>query len=97
MSVEYCDSSHHSPDVVIHKAEELVQEVNRLRTKSTSAESHVSNVETELRSCRDALDRANIEKEQIQRQAASQLLDLERLRQVLIQGEVLTRNVRDSS
>ncbi|XP_046608949.1 coiled-coil domain-containing protein 170 isoform X1 [Neodiprion virginianus] len=81
LGVEYCDSSHHSPDVVIHKAEELVQEVNRLRSKSTNAESHLNSIESELRSCRDALDRANVDKDQVQRQAASQLLDLERLRQ----------------
>ncbi|XP_020711164.2 coiled-coil domain-containing protein 170 isoform X2 [Athalia rosae] len=99
LGVEYCDGSHHGSDVVVHKAEELVQEVNRLRTKSTSAESHLNNIELELRSCRDALDRANIEKDQIQRQAATQLLDLERLRQekecVEMQFRVAERDLND--
>ncbi|XP_024943852.1 coiled-coil domain-containing protein 170 isoform X2 [Cephus cinctus] len=81
LNVEYTDSSHYSPDVAIHKAEELVQEVNRLRSKSTNVEAHLTNVEVDFRNCRDALDRVTVEKEQLQRQVSAQLVDLDRLRQ----------------
>lgn len=81
LNVEYCEAAHHSPEMVIHKAEELVQEVNRLRTKSTNVETQLTGVEVDFRTCRDALDRATTEKEQLQRQLSVQLVDIERLRQ----------------
>ena len=68
--------------MVIHKAEELVQEVNRLRTKSTNVETQLTGVEVDFRTCRDALDRSITEKEQLQRQVSVQLVDIDRLRQV---------------
>lgn len=68
--------------MVIHKAEELVQEVNRLRTKSTTVETHLGSVEIDFRTCKDSLDRITSEKDQLQRQVATQLIDLDRFRQV---------------
>lgn len=68
--------------MVIHKAEELVQEVNRLRTKSSNIESHLTTVEVESKSCHDSLDRANNERDQLQRQVNGQTAELDRLRQV---------------
>lgn len=68
--------------MVIHKTEELVQEVNRLRTKSTNVETQLTGVEVDFRTCRDALDRSTTEKEQLQRQVSVQLVDIDRLRQV---------------
>ncbi|XP_036147444.1 coiled-coil domain-containing protein 170 isoform X3 [Monomorium pharaonis] len=81
LNAEYCETAHHSPEMVIHKAEELVQEVNRLRTKSTNVETQLTGVEVDFRTCRDALDRATTEKEQLQRQISVQLVDIDRLRQ----------------
>ncbi|EGI59149.1 Coiled-coil domain-containing protein C6orf97 [Acromyrmex echinatior] len=81
LNVEYCETVHHSPEMVIHKAEELVQEVNRLRTKSTNVETQLTGVEVDFRTCRDALDRSTTEKEQLQRQVSVQLIDIDRLRQ----------------
>nr|XP_012232065.1 PREDICTED: coiled-coil domain-containing protein 170 [Linepithema humile] len=81
LNAEYCETAHHSPETVIHKAEELVQEVNRLRTKSANVETQLTGVEVDFRTCRDALDRATTEKEQLQRQLSVQLVDIERLRQ----------------
>ncbi|XP_070168634.1 coiled-coil domain-containing protein 170 isoform X2 [Polyergus mexicanus] len=81
LNVEYCETAHHSPEMVIHKAEELVQEVNRLRTKSTNVETQLTGVEVDFRTCRDALEHATMEKEQLQRQVAVQLVDIDRLRQ----------------
>lgn len=82
LNVEYCETVHPSPEVVIHKAEELVQEANRLRAKTTNAEAQFASVQVDLRSCRDALDRAVADKEQFQRQVSSYLIELDRLKQV---------------
>lgn len=82
LNVEYSETAHHSPEMVIHKAEELVQEVNRLRTKSTNVETQLTGIEVDFRTCRDALDRVTSEKEQLQRQVAIQQVDIDRLRQV---------------
>ncbi|XP_063990286.1 coiled-coil domain-containing protein 170 isoform X2 [Diachasmimorpha longicaudata] len=81
LNSEFCDSTHHSPELVIHKAEELVQEVNRLRTKTTTVESHLTTVEVEGKSFRDALDRANIDRDQMQRQISTLNAEVDRLRQ----------------
>ena len=88
LNTEFCDNTHHSPEMIIHKAEELVQEVNRLRTKSTNVETHLTSVEVDYRSCKDSLDRVNSEKEQLQRQVSTQLVDLDRLRQVRQENEI---------
>lgn len=84
LNSEFCDSTHHSPELVIHKAEELVQEVNRLRTKTTTVESHLTSVEVEAKSIRDGLDRANIDRDQMQRQITTLNAELDRLRQVKV-------------
>ncbi|XP_033346963.1 coiled-coil domain-containing protein 170 isoform X4 [Bombus vosnesenskii] len=81
LSVEYRETVHPSPEIVMHKVEELVQEANRVRAKSTSIEAQLTTAEVDFRSCRDALDRTVAEKEQLQRQVSSQLVDLDRLRQ----------------
>ncbi|KAF3427483.1 hypothetical protein E2986_02867 [Frieseomelitta varia] len=81
LSVEYRETVHPSPEIVIHKVEELVQEASRVRTKNTNVEAQLTTVEVDFRSCRDALDRVVAEKEQLQRQVSSQLVDLDRLRQ----------------
>lgn len=84
LNSEFCDNKYHSSEMVIHKAEELVQEINRLRTKSTNIETHLTNVEVESKSCRDMLERSNIERDQLQRQINVQTTELDRVRQVNI-------------
>ncbi|KAK2576999.1 hypothetical protein KPH14_011961 [Odynerus spinipes] len=99
LNVEYCETTHRSPEVVIHKAEELVQEVNRLRNRGASIETQLNGIESDFRSCRDALDRVSVEKEQLQRQVSSQLVELERLRQekecLEMQHRVAVREMND--
>ncbi|XP_011253902.1 coiled-coil domain-containing protein 170 isoform X2 [Camponotus floridanus] len=99
LNVEYCETAHHSPEMVIHKAEELVQEVNRLRTKSTNVETQLTGIEVDFRTCRDALERATTEKEQLQRQVSVQLVDIDRLRQdkecVEMQYRVAEKDMND--
>lgn len=82
LSVEYRESVHPSPEMVSHKVEELVQEAGRLRARNTGVEAQLAAVEVEFRGCRDALDRAVAEKEQLQRQMSSQSVDLDRFKQV---------------
>ncbi|XP_048261175.1 coiled-coil domain-containing protein 170 isoform X4 [Bombus terrestris] len=81
LSVEYRETVHPSGEMVIHKVEELVQEANRVRAKNTNIEAQLTTAEVDFRSCRDALDCTVAEKEQLQRQVSSQLIDLDRLRQ----------------
>lgn len=84
LSVEYRETVHPSPEIVMHKVEELVQEANRVRAKNTNIEARLTTAEVDFRSCRDALDCTVAEKEQLQRQVSSQLVDLDRLRQVSV-------------
>ncbi|XP_076174342.1 uncharacterized protein LOC143150162 isoform X4 [Ptiloglossa arizonensis] len=81
LNLEYSETVHPSPEIVIHKVEELVQEANRLRTRSTNVEAQLAQVEVDFRSCRDALDRSVAERELLQRQMSAQSIDLDRLRQ----------------
>ncbi|KAF7992782.1 hypothetical protein HCN44_005126 [Aphidius gifuensis] len=81
LNSEFCDNTNHNPDIVIHKAEELVQEVNRLRNKSTNIETHMTAIEMESKTTRDTLERVNIDKEQLQRQISAQNIELDRIRQ----------------
>ncbi|XP_034187468.1 coiled-coil domain-containing protein 170 isoform X2 [Osmia lignaria lignaria] len=81
LNVEYRETVHPSPEMVIQKTEELVQETNRVRAKCNNLETQLSTIEMDLRSCRDALDRAVAEKDQLQRQTSSQAIDLDRFRQ----------------
>lgn len=75
--------------MTIHKADELVQEVNRMRTKSTNVETQLTGVEIDFRTCRDALERITTEKDQLQRQVSGQLVDIDRLRQVSVDPTVI--------
>ncbi|XP_039285474.1 coiled-coil domain-containing protein 170 [Nilaparvata lugens] len=68
-------------DALVHKASELVQETSLLRSRSANMVDTLSKVEVELRSCRDALERALTERETFQRQAASHMMEIDRLRQ----------------
>ncbi|XP_063235771.1 coiled-coil domain-containing protein 170 isoform X2 [Bacillus rossius redtenbacheri] len=70
-----------SPEGLVHKASELVQETSRLRAKSGNVSETLSSVELELKGCKDALDRAVAERDSLQRQAASHLLEIDRIRQ----------------
>ncbi|XP_001122546.4 coiled-coil domain-containing protein 170 isoform X2 [Apis mellifera] len=81
LTVEYRESVHPSPELVSQKVEELVQEASRLRARNTGVEAQMAALEVELRGCRDALERAVAEKEQLQRQMSSQSVDLDRFKQ----------------
>lgn len=59
-----------------------LQETARLRTRTTSTSDSLATTEVELRSVRDALERAVTDRDCLQRQAAGHLLELDRLRQV---------------
>ncbi|XP_046388712.1 coiled-coil domain-containing protein 170 [Ischnura elegans] len=78
---EILDSSVSSPESLVHRASELVQETARLRVRSGGLSESLSGVEIELRGCRESLDRALADRENIQRQAASHLMEIDRLRQ----------------
>jgi chromosome segregation ATPase len=70
-----------------------------LRTKSCTVSDTLSAVETELRTCREALERAVSDRDLLQRQAASHLLELDRLRQekesLEMQQRVAERDLMD--
>lgn len=98
---DFCDSTHtHSPETLIIKAAELVQEITRLKNRCVNTTENLSTVEQELRSCRDALERANTDKDMLQRQVATQLLDIERLRQEKesygVQNRVVERELHEA-
>ncbi|KOB67204.1 Coiled-coil domain-containing protein C6orf97, partial [Operophtera brumata] len=61
---------------------------------------NLSSTEQDLRSCRDALERASADKDMLQRQLSSQLLDIERLKQekesLLVQNRVLERELHEA-
>ncbi|XP_076655762.1 coiled-coil domain-containing protein 170 isoform X2 [Halictus rubicundus] len=99
LNVEFCETMHPSPEIVIHKAEELVQEANRLRAKTANTEAQLTTIQADFRSCRDALDRAVADKEQLQRQVSSYLIDLDRLKQdkecLEMQHRVAERELND--
>ncbi|KAJ9583754.1 hypothetical protein L9F63_021917, partial [Diploptera punctata] len=97
LGTEYSEAMLSSPDGLIHKASELVQETSRLRTRSSTVTDTLSAVETELRTCREALERAVADRDSLQRQAASHLIELDRLRQekemLEMQQRVLERDL----
>ncbi|XP_022165314.1 coiled-coil domain-containing protein 170 isoform X3 [Myzus persicae] len=68
-------------DVVLSKASEMHQELNRLRRKNISATENVTSIEIELRNCREQLERALADKENLQRQAAGHILEIDKLKQ----------------
>lgn len=74
----------HSNDALIDRVSDLVQDHTKTRIKSSSLSDSLATVEIELRESRNALNRALMDKENLQRQAASHLIELERLRKVSI-------------
>ncbi|XP_060803910.1 coiled-coil domain-containing protein 170-like [Amyelois transitella] len=101
LEFDFCDTTHsHSPETLIIKAAELVQEITRLKNKCMNTTDNLSTVEQDLRSCRDALERANSDKEMLQRQLSSQLLDIERLKQekesLSVSNRVLERELHEA-
>uniref|UniRef100_A0A2A4J8C4 Coiled-coil domain-containing protein 170 n=1 Tax=Heliothis virescens TaxID=7102 RepID=A0A2A4J8C4_HELVI len=98
---DFCDTAHtHSPESLIIKAAELVQEITRLKNKCLNTTENLSTVEQELRSCRDALERSSNDKDIMQRQISSQLLDIERLKQekesLCVQNRVIERELHEA-
>lgn len=98
---DFCDSNHtHSPESLIIKAAELVQEITRLKNKCMNTTENLSTIEQDLRSCRDSLERANTDKDILQRQLSSQLLDIERLKQekesLAVSNRVIERELHES-
>lgn len=77
----------------------MFQETSRLRNRSSNITENLATVEVDFRTCRDALDRSISDKECLQRQSASQLLELDRLRQekesLEMQQRVLDRESSD--
>lgn len=63
------------------KGQISVQELSRLRSRNLTCNDTLATLEIELRTCRENLERAIADKECLQRQSASQLLDLDRLKQ----------------
>ncbi|CAK1540513.1 unnamed protein product [Leptosia nina] len=101
LDVEFCDTTHtHSPESLIIKAAELVQDITRLKNRCMNTTENLSTIEQDLRSCRDSLDRANADKEILQRQLSSQLLDMERLKQekesLAVSNRVLDRELHEA-
>ncbi|XP_068085256.1 coiled-coil domain-containing protein 170 [Anabrus simplex] len=99
LGLEYTEAMISSPESLIHKAAELVQETARLRSRSTNIADSLNSVDAELRSCRDALERTVADRDSLQRQAASHLLELDRLRQekesLEMQQRVAERDLAD--
>ncbi|XP_026732468.1 coiled-coil domain-containing protein 170 isoform X2 [Trichoplusia ni] len=98
---DFCDTAHtHSPESLIIKAAELVQEITRLKNKCLNTTENLSTVEQDLRSCRDALERSNTDKDILQRQLSAQLLDIERLKQekesLCVQNRVIERELHEA-
>lgn len=101
LDADFCDASHtHSPESLIIKAAELVQEITRLKNKCVNTTENLSTTEQDLRSCRDCLERANADKDILQRQLSSQLLDIERLKQekesLAVSNRVLERELHEA-
>ncbi|XP_053613063.1 coiled-coil domain-containing protein 170 isoform X3 [Plodia interpunctella] len=101
LEFDFCDTTHsHSPETLIIKAAELVQEITRLKNKCLNTTENLSTVEQDLRSCRDALERSNSDKEMLQRQLSSQILDIERLKQekesLAVSNRVLERELHEA-
>ncbi|XP_032515440.2 coiled-coil domain-containing protein 170 isoform X3 [Danaus plexippus] len=98
---DFCDTAHtHSPESLIIKASELVQEITRLKNKCMNTSENLTTIEQDFRSCRDTLERANADKDILQRQLSSQLLDIERLKQekesLSVSNRVLERELHDA-
>ncbi|XP_013177180.1 PREDICTED: coiled-coil domain-containing protein 170 [Papilio xuthus] len=98
---DFCDTTHtHSPESLIIKAAELVQEITRLKNKCMNTTENMSTIEQDLRSCRDSLERANADKDILQRQLSSHLLEIERVKQekesLAVQNRVIERELHEA-
>ncbi|XP_068632870.1 coiled-coil domain-containing protein 170 [Battus philenor] len=98
---DFCDTAHtHSPESLIIKASELVQEITRLKNKCMNTTENLSTIEQDLRSCRDSLERANGDKDILQRQLSTHLLEIERLKQekesLAVQNRVIERELHEA-
>ncbi|KPI92849.1 Coiled-coil domain-containing protein C6orf97 [Papilio xuthus] len=98
---DFCDTTHtHSPESLIIKAAELVQEITRLKNKCMKTTENMSTIEQDLRSCRDSLERANADKDTLQRQLSSHLLEIERVKQekesLAVQNRVIERELHEA-
>lgn len=101
LDADFCDTTHtHSPESLIIKAAELVQEISRLKNKCLNTTENLTSVEQDFRSCRDALERANADKDMLQRQLSSQILETERLKQekesLSVQNRVIERELHEA-
>ncbi|XP_028164164.1 coiled-coil domain-containing protein 170 [Ostrinia furnacalis] len=101
LDADFCDTTHtHSPESLIIKAAELVQEISRLKNKCLNTTENLSSVEQDFRSCRDALERSNADKDMLQRQLSSQILETERLKQekesLSVQNRVIERELHEA-
>ncbi|KAK6640483.1 hypothetical protein RUM44_012178 [Polyplax serrata] len=72
--------SHASQECLAHKAADLVLETSRLRSRTSSLGDNLHAVEVELKSCREALERAVGERDNFQRQAASHFIEIDKLK-----------------
>ncbi|KAK5643627.1 hypothetical protein RI129_007472 [Pyrocoelia pectoralis] len=81
LGADITEGTHLSTEALIHKASELVQETSRLRNRANNIQDTLATSELDVRTLRDSLDRAVTDKECLQRQSASQLLEIDRLRQ----------------
>ncbi|CAH1965696.1 unnamed protein product [Acanthoscelides obtectus] len=81
LGADISDYSHVSPETLVHKATELVQETSRLKSKSHNLDDTLRTLEMDLRTCRENLERTIADRESLQRQTASQILEIDRLRQ----------------
>ncbi|XP_066146448.1 coiled-coil domain-containing protein 170 isoform X1 [Euwallacea fornicatus] len=99
LGADIVDSSNITPEGLVHKAAELVQETSRLRSKAHNITDTLGSCEIDLRTCRENLDRALADKECLQRQSATQILEIDRLRQekeaVEMQYRVTDRELTD--
>nr|CAI5855774.1 unnamed protein product [Callosobruchus analis] len=81
LGADISDYSHVSPETLVHKATELVQETSRLKSKAHNLDDTLRTLEMDLRTCRENLERTIADRESLQRQTASQILEIDRLRQ----------------
>ncbi|KYB27926.1 coiled-coil domain-containing protein 170 isoform X1 [Tribolium castaneum] len=99
LGLDLAESTHLTPESIVHKASELVQETSRLRNRSNNVQDSLASTELDLRTCRESLDRTLADKECLQRQSAAQVLEIDRLRQekesLEIQQRVLERDLNE--
>ncbi|XP_068907810.1 coiled-coil domain-containing protein 170 isoform X2 [Tenebrio molitor] len=99
LGLDLAESAHLTPESVVHKASELVQETSRLRSRANNIHDNLATTELDLRTCRENLDRTIADKECVQRQSAAQVLEIDRLRQekesLEMQHRVMERDLNE--